>query len=137
MLISGALGPYAETINGLFSPSSEKSLDGRVVYKKCDSSHMILEHCGGHWAVKPVWAKGQFSFQCAVVGGCAFELCVGREWFVAHGNKVWQSASLTITFGSGVENQVISLTNAMQNDRFAHVLFTPFQSFDVFLRAGC
>ena len=97
---------------------------------------MILEHCGGHWTVKPVWGKGRFTFQCAIVGGCAFELCVGREWFVGNGKGEWQSASLAITFGSGVENQVISLTNALQNDRFPHVVLTPFQPFDVFLRAG-
>jgi hypothetical protein len=107
VLISGATGFYAESINGFFTPSSEKSLDGRVVYKKCDCSAMILEHCCGHWALKPVWAKGQSSMQCAVVGGCAFEQCVGRDWYEANRGK-WQSAILTITVGSGVDKQVLS-----------------------------
>lgn len=128
VLISCASGPFAQTINGLFAPSLERSSDGRVVYKKCDFSDMIIEHCRGQWAVKPLHDKGRGAMQCAVVGGCAFELCVRREseWFVATGDRKWTPKILKITMGADIDRQVIGLMYALQRDYFSHLVRTLF-----------
>jgi hypothetical protein len=87
VLISGATGPYGKGINGLFAPTSERSLDGRVVYEKCDNTGIIIEHYSGQWSIKPATDKGLSALQGGVVGGCALESCIGRVWFVGMGRS--------------------------------------------------
>jgi hypothetical protein len=106
VLISGAAGPYEKSMNGLFTPSSERSLDGRVIYKMCHSAHMIIEHHDGQWAIKPLPDKGVGAMQGGVVGGCAFESCNGRVWFVGNSGKWEEQPEVAISFGVDVEVQV-------------------------------
>ncbi len=111
VLISGATGPYEKRMNGFFAPSSERSLDGRVVYKKCDTAHTIIEHYSGQWQIKPPADKGANAMHGGVVGGCALESCVGRVWFVGGSGK-WIDQLVTISFGADVERQVNARCNS-------------------------
>jgi hypothetical protein len=132
VLISGATGRFAEGINGLFAPTLERSLDGRVVYKKCDNSPLIIEHFCGEWAIKTEMSKGLYRIQGCVVGGCALEFCIGRVWRVFTGYHGWQSEEthLTIAIGADVERQVNANACALQHSRSPHFPSYFFQPHD-------
>jgi hypothetical protein len=135
VLISGATGFFKKYMNGLFTPSSERSLDGRVVYKKCDNTHMIIEHHQGQWAIKLLEDKGLSAMHGCVVGGCALESCVGRVWFVACGSdsgKWEEQPEVAISFGADVELQVSAMACALQR----HPSLIP-TSLRVLFCAGC
>jgi hypothetical protein len=108
VLISGATGCYANSMNGLFAPTKERSSSGRVVYRKCCDAHMCIEHINGQWQIKPDQDLGRSALQGSVVGGCALEACIDRVWRVGDGNLKWQDQpTLKIAIGANVERQVI------------------------------
>ncbi len=78
MFISGATGVDAAVINGLFDPTQEKGLDGRVLYAKRGDSSMCMEHFGGKWRVRSVSYKGKDTCFAWVAGGCGAEACTSR-----------------------------------------------------------
>jgi hypothetical protein len=105
--ISGATGANADFINGIFEPTQEKGLDGRVLYRKRDNPNICMEHHGGKWEVKPMSSKGKDSFYAYVAGGCsAYEACTSRLWTV-NVNGTWQDApSVKMVTGAELQSQV-------------------------------
>ena len=96
VLVSGATGDRAGAINGLFAPTQEKGLDGRVVYGKCGDGSMCIEHYVDDWQVKPVSLKGSWSSFAYVTGGCALEACTSRVWRVENSNTWNDQPSVTM-----------------------------------------
>ena len=73
IFISGACGYHA--INGLFDPTGERSLDGRVLYKHRSVSDIWIEHVNGDWSVLLESWKGTERSFAFFHGGCALEAC--------------------------------------------------------------
>ena len=92
MFISGAIGDWAASINGVFEPTQEKGLDGRVLYAKRGDASMCIEHIAGLWQVKYVSNKGKNNSHAHVAGGCAPEACASRQWRVSLDGKSWSDA---------------------------------------------
>jgi hypothetical protein len=81
--IIGATGASGAHINGLYSLTQERGLDGRVVYrKKIGDSSMRIQHSSGAWQVQNVSSTGPFGCWAGISsGGCALEACGGsRSW---------------------------------------------------------
>jgi hypothetical protein len=107
VLVSGATGDRAGAINGLFAPTQEKGLDGRVVYGKCGDRSMCMEHDAGKWQVKDVSHKGKNAAVVAyVTGGCALEACTSRVWIVDNGNTWNDQPSVKAVTGADEEREV-------------------------------
>ena len=92
MAISGAPGPNAGDINGVYEPTQEKGLDGRVLYRKRGDPSIIMEHFGWKWQVKPVSSKGTSACTAWVAGGCAAEACTSRMWKVTFDGATFHDA---------------------------------------------
>ena len=76
--IIGATGASGAHINGLYSPTQERGLDGRVVYSKVGDASMRIKHSSGAWQVQNVSSTGSFSCWAGISsGGCALEACGG------------------------------------------------------------
>ena len=106
VLVSGATGDMAEAINGLFAPTQEKGLDGRVVYGKCGDGSMCIEHYAGQWQVNRVSNKGYFTGFAGVTGGCALEACTSRVWRVGNGKTLEDQPSVKAATGADAEREV-------------------------------
>ena len=106
VVISGATGRWAESINGYFAASEEKSLDGRVVYGKCGDASMCIEHYGGKWQITTVSNKGTDGAFANVTGGCALEACTSLVWRVHDGNSKIDQPSVKILTGPDAEREV-------------------------------
>ena len=107
--ISGATGPNAAAINGVYEPTQEKGLDGRVLYRKRGNPGIIMEHLGGKWQVKPVSSKGKAGCRAYVAGGCALEDCTSRVWKVDDGvpeHPLIEQPSVKMATGREAERQV-------------------------------
>jgi hypothetical protein len=89
--ISGAAGANAAIINGVWEPTHEKRLNGRVLYRKRGNPSMCMEHFGGKWTVNDVSSKGTAACFAYVAGGCAAEACTSRMWKVFDGTT-WPDA---------------------------------------------
>jgi hypothetical protein len=70
--IIGANG--AKFINGLYEPTEERGIDGRVVYKKLNTmfghSPMCIEHFEGYWQIKRMHEKRSPRCFAKVEGSC-------------------------------------------------------------------
>ncbi len=75
IFISGACGPGYHAINGIFDPTGEKSLDGRVLYKHRSVSDIWIEHINGDWSILHESWKGTERSYAFFHGGCALEAC--------------------------------------------------------------
>ena len=106
VLVSGATGDMAEAINGLFAPTQEKGLDGRVVYGKCGDGSMCIEHYVGRWQVKAVSDKGKNVRFASLIGGCALEACTSRVWRVDNGKTFEDQPSVKAVTGADAEREV-------------------------------
>jgi hypothetical protein len=82
VFISGATGPHAAAINGFYSVSEEKSLDGHLVLIKRSDPSMCIEHYRRKWQVKAVSDKGKDQCKAYIAGWCALEDCTSRVWKV-------------------------------------------------------
>ncbi len=108
VIISGASGPNAGFIDGRYSPTQEKGLDGRILYIKCDDDHVCasnayltqhfslrctstcLEHISGFWTIKTAALRGQDGNYAFVEGDRALDLCGGsRVWKQYDGGGSW------------------------------------------------
>ncbi len=90
MFFSGATlsaGPDAAKINGVFEPTQEKGLDGRVLYAKRGDARVIIEHHGGFWRITHASWKGKNNTYAHVPGGAALEACRTLVWDVWNGNE--------------------------------------------------
>ena len=92
VVISGATGSNASSINGFFDPTSEIHED-RVRYCKRGDSTVWIEHFktdkGNHrWQIKRASAKGTDSALMWTYGWCALEACRRNEWFVSEDVKM-------------------------------------------------
>ena len=106
VFVSGATGDWAGAINGLFTPTQEKGLDGRVVYDKCGDGSMCIEHYAGKWQVKRVSHKGKNTGFAYVTGGCALEACTSRVWRVWNRNTFEDQPSVKAVTGADAEREV-------------------------------
>ena len=106
VLVSGATGDMAEAINGLFAPTQEKGLDGRVVYGKCGDGSMCIEHYAGEWQVRAVSSKGTKGSIARVTGGCALEACTSRVWRVGNEKTFEDQPSVKAVTGADAEREV-------------------------------
>jgi hypothetical protein len=103
VLVSGATGGWAWAINGLFTPTQEKGLDGRVVYGKCGDGSICIEHYAVKWQVKRVSHKGTDGSIAYVTGGCALEACTSRVWSVGIGKTLEVQPSVKAVTGADAE----------------------------------
>ena len=100
--ISGATGPNAAAINGVYEPTQEKGLDGRKLYRKRGDSFVCMEHSHSKWQVKHVFNKGKDVSYAYVSGGCAAEDCTSRPWKVTDGATFQDAPLLTMVSESEV-----------------------------------
>jgi acetyl/propionyl-CoA carboxylase alpha subunit len=76
IFISGATSQHQQpSFNGIFDPTGEKSLDGRVLYKHRSVSDIWIEHVNGDWSILHESWKGTERSFAYFHGGCAFEAC--------------------------------------------------------------
>ena len=106
IFISGATGPAAAIINGPYSPTQERGLDGRILYCKSGNASICIEHHGGAWQVKPVSFKGKDECCASVPGACALEACTSRVWRVGDGKALHNQPSVTMVTGADAEQAV-------------------------------
>ena len=105
LFISGATGPHAAAINGVYDRTSETS-GGYALYRKRGDGSVLLEHFEGKWMVKAVSNKGKAGCFAYVAGGCAAEACTSRPWSVDDG-KAWTDAPLMkMVAGAEAQRQV-------------------------------
>ncbi len=105
VFISGATGPRAAAINGLYDGTGEIS-GGYAVYSKRGDPSMCVEHLGGDWEVKDVSCKGTNACMAYVAGGCALEDCASRAWRVSNGKGWDDQPCVKMATGSEAERQV-------------------------------
>jgi len=103
VLIGGATGPNAAVINGPYSPTQERGLDGRIIYCKSSDASVCIEHHDGHWQVKPASTKGTDACRASVTGGCALEACTSRAWKVSDGKALHEQRSVKMVTGAEAE----------------------------------
>ena len=113
MFISGATGQMAPFVNGIFNPTKEKGLDGRVLYAKRESKHSYdetptvwIEHQMGQWCVKPASGKGKDQNWANVAGGCGLEACTSRVWKVWDGKAQVDAPIVKLVAGAEAQRQV-------------------------------
>ena len=104
--ISGATGPHAAYINGVYEPTQEKGLDGRVLYRKRGDPGIIMEHRGGNWEVKLVEDKGMAAGYAYVAGGCALAACTSRQWKLLDGKTLCDAPGVKMVTGAEAERKV-------------------------------
>ena len=97
--ITGATGPKAGSINGMYRPTQELS-DNVTVYVKIDDGDMLLEYRAliKDWQVKHTAHKGKdisFAF-CAVPAKCLPDKCPVGQWQVVGGDKYGPQPAITI-----------------------------------------
>ena len=108
VFISGATGPRAAAINGLYDRTGEIS-GGYAVYSKRGDSSVCIEHYEGDWQVKSVSNKGTGTCKANVAGGCALEDCASRVWKVDDGvpeHPLIEQPSVKMATGREAERQV-------------------------------
>jgi hypothetical protein len=106
LYISGATGPFAACINGIYDRTSETS-GGYALYCKRGDGSVCMEHRGGRWQVKNVAHKGKGNCLAYVAGGCAAEACTSRQWKVTFDDKAFDDAPLVkMVAGAEAERQV-------------------------------
>jgi hypothetical protein len=109
VFINGATGFNAANINGLFEPSQDKSMDGRILYKKNGDESKIIEHFEGKWQMKSATSKGKNSCCASVGGGCALEACVAAVWNVLDSGKWGNQTNVKMWTGAEAEAQASSV----------------------------
>jgi hypothetical protein len=120
VMVSGATGPNADLINGVYEPTQEKGLDGRVLYRKRGDPSMIMEHRDGNWEVKPVSHKGADACTAYVAGGCAAEACTSRMWMELVGATHQDAPSVKMVAESEVSSCCVKSQAFL-----THLLFSP------------
>jgi hypothetical protein len=145
---SGATGPMAELINGLFEPK-EYGDDGRRSYRGMyrDKFKEVLERCGGFEDVLQVplrraycWVPAEFEvvllhrggfWEIRILtskrslciaraeGGCALELCKSRPWSVFEGGEQAGRVQHSIIIETGA-SATARLDNVRAKNVFLH-----------------
>ena len=129
IFICGATGPAAAIINGPYSPTQERGLDGRILYCKSGNASICIEHHGGAWQVKPMSFKGKDECCASVAGACALEACTSRVWRVGDGKALHNQPSVTMVTGADAEqavsgNSFVALAFEAQNSKPRPLKFT-------------
>ncbi len=106
IFISGATSQHQQpSFNGIFDPTGEKGLDGRVLYKNRLDPTTVIEHFGFKWQVKNVGHIGQDTSFAWVTGFCPFEACKSKVWQVANGGEFEDQPSVKMVTGAEAEAQ--------------------------------
>ena len=115
IFISGATGPNAQHINGHYSPTQERGLDGRILYRKedchkqdCDDSICIehLSHTEGVWQVKRLSCKGTDECYAVLQSACALEACTSCVWWVGIAGEWHEHPSVKMVSGGEAKRAV-------------------------------
>jgi hypothetical protein len=123
VFVSGATGVSAAAINGIFEPTQEKGLDGRVLLYKRGDAGMLMEHFGGQWQIKSVTDKGKSDCYAWVSGGCAPEACTSRQWNVSSDGTA-QVLGVKFSDAPGVKAEaeaIATAAEAAERAKFSHV----------------
>ena len=90
--ITGATGPAADDVNGVYKPT-EEMCDNATVYVKVGDDDKWLEYNASdkQWRVKLTRYKGTYNFwaSCDVIGKCLPQDCPVGKWQVHDGT--WES----------------------------------------------
>jgi hypothetical protein len=106
IFISGATSEHQQpSFNGIFDPTGEKSLDGRIIYKHRFDPTTFIEHFGFKWQVKNVGNLGQDTSFASVTGFCPLEACKSKVWLVANGDEFEDQPSVKMVTGAEAEAQ--------------------------------
>jgi membrane protein involved in colicin uptake len=98
MFLSGVKGVNF-VINGLYLPSQETGLDGRMVYRKrgeMGDTALCIEHYKGQWQVKNETDRRNCVCCAFVQGNCALENCHSRRWNVVYDKEFRDQPSVMI-----------------------------------------
>ena len=106
IFISGASGPCATGINGLYSPTRTRGLDGRILYIKRSNASMCIEHSTGVWQVRYMSRDGSVGCWAGTSGGCALEACTSRTWRVSDHTDHRIQPGVKIVTGADAEHAV-------------------------------
>jgi hypothetical protein len=109
VFIRGAVGhPFVTSrINGCYSPTQEKSSDGRILYSKIGDDSICIEHRLGDWEVKNVSGKGTaLCFACFKGADCALEACVAPNWRVSMNEQWHHQPSVQLVSGDEAQRAV-------------------------------
>ena len=105
VLISGASGPNAKSINGFYD-QEEVNSDGYPYYSK-DGDNMCIEHLEGRWEIKPGSSLGTKKCFAFVAGTAFLTACTSRVWsvFCADTGVFLEKPNLKMTTGYNVDHQ--------------------------------
>jgi hypothetical protein len=105
--ISGAIGDFADSINGVFAPTQEKSQDGRIVYSKRGDTSICIEHFNGQWQLKRLLHRCFNACYAYAPGGCQLETCTS-EWKELQNseNPTFFASFIRIVAGANAEQEV-------------------------------
>ena len=108
--ISGATGPKAHVVNGLYEPMEQPEEGECMVYLKRSNegptARVMMEHRADAWQIKPLRFSGTDACTACVVGGCALEACSTRVWSVLEGWLFVDQPHVKMLIGAQAEYEV-------------------------------
>ena len=110
--ISGATGPNATSVNGVYEPTEETS-NGITVYKKVGDANKWLEYTALKWMVKPTKDKG------TAYGWCIIDVdqpiipdrCKGRRFRIYDGTEFFEQGTACIQLKDDPEGPIYYYTS--------------------------
>jgi hypothetical protein len=108
IFFSGATGARSQYINGIFDPTGEKGLDGRIFYKKrsaVNAAAIWIAHVAGKWLIQPDASKGSTSSIAFFAGGCVLEACKEKVLSVYDGKAFKEEPDIKMATGAEAEAQ--------------------------------
>ena len=112
IFISGAIGKFSAFINGIFDPTTEKSLDGRILYKNRSGNGSFgggqdiwIVHAAGRWLFQNEVGKGTDVSVAMFRGGCALEDCKEKVLSVLDGEAFEEQPNVEMATGAEAEAQ--------------------------------
>jgi hypothetical protein len=112
IFISGATGKFSDFINGIFDPTGEKGLDGRILYKNRSGDGSSggkggfwIVHAAGRWMFQNELGKGTDVSVAMFRGGCALEACKDKILSVYDGEAFEEQPDVKMATGAEAKAQ--------------------------------
>ena len=113
IFISGATSKHQQpSFNGIFDPTTEKSLDGRILYKNRlgngsfgGGQDIWIVHAAGRWLFQNEVGKGTDVSVAMFRGGCALEDCKEKVLSVLDGKAFEEQPNVEMVTGAEAEAQ--------------------------------
>ncbi len=105
IFFSGATGKFSVFVNGIFDPTGEKGLDGRILYQNRFDPTTVIQHFRGRWQIKDRSVIGKNNRFAEVSGLCPFEACKSKEWEVGNGGAFENQPGVKMVTGAEAEAQ--------------------------------